>query len=311
MEDIASPAALPLPALEVRDLRLVLALAAAGSTARAASTLHLTQPAISRALVSLEERLETRLFERITRGLEPTAAGRRLLEGAERMLLELVDLEQHVRSPVLEAMPLRVVCECYTAYHWLPSVLANWRATLPNFEVDLVVEHTLTPIAALEAGEIDVALLTTAAVPRGLKERPLFSDEVVFVMSTKHPLASHKTLTPSDIRETTLLSSRVPVEEAHWFMTKLFGRARPKLHFQRLPLTEAILDVARAGMGIAVLSEWIAAPHLGRGDLIVKRLASGPLRRPWRIAYRREAEAAALRLSALLENAAPRIRAAG
>jgi LysR family transcriptional regulator for metE and metH len=311
MEDIGRPPGLAMPALEVRDLRLVLALAAAGSTARATQTLHLTQPAISRALVALEERLETQLFERVTRGLEPTAAGRRLLEGAERLLLELRDLEQHVCSPVPEAMRLRVVCECYTAYHWLPSVLAKLRESLPNFDVDLVVEHTLTPVVALEAGDIDAALLTTATVPRGLLERPLFSDEVVFVMSTKHPLASRKALTPDDVRETTLLSSRVPVEEAHWFMSKVFGRARPKLHFQRLPLTEAILDVARAGMGVAVLSEWIAAPHLGRGDLVVKRMASGPLRRPWRIAYRRESEPAALRLAALLENAAPRIRAVG
>lgn len=307
MADIA-PAA---PNLEVRDLRLVLALAAAGSTARASSALHLTQPAISRALVSLEERLEVQLFERVTRGLVPTAAGRRLLEGAERLLLELGDLEQHVRSPLEEALRLRLVCECYTAYHWLPSVLTKLRETLPSFEVELNVEHTLEPVPALEAGEIDVALLTTAVVPRGLVERPLFSDEVVFVVSAKHPLAGKKAITPKDLRENTLLSSKVPVEESHWFMQRVFGRARPKLRFQRLPLTEAILDVARAGLGIAVLSEWIAGPHLNRGDLVVKRLASGPLRRPWRMAYRREAEPAALRLLSLIEHAPPRIRAVG
>ncbi|HET6333137.1 MAG TPA: LysR family transcriptional regulator [Polyangiales bacterium] len=298
------------PALEVRDLRLVLALATAGSTARAAPALHLTQPAISRALVSLEQRLKTKLFERVTRGLEPTAAGRRLLEGAERMLLELSDLEEHVRSPSAAAR-LRIVCECYTAYHWLPSVLTKLRETLPSFEVELMVEHTLAPVPALEAGEIDAALLTTAAVPRGLLEHALFSDEIVFVMSAQHPLAKRKSLTPQDLRENTLLTSRVPIEESHWFINKVFGRARPKLHFQILPLTEAILDVARAGMGIAILSEWMAGPHLHRGELILKRMAAGPLRRPWRIAYRRESEAAALRLSSLLQNAPPRIRVAG
>jgi LysR family transcriptional regulator for metE and metH len=307
MDDIAPSA----PALEVRDLRLVLALAAAGSTARAAATLHLTQPAISRSLLSLEDRIGVRLFERVSRGLEPTAAGKRLVAGAERMLLELIDLERHVRSPRPEAMRLRVVCECYTAYHWLPSVLTKLRASLPDFDVALMVEHTLTPIEALEAGDIDAALLTTAAVPRGLSERPLFSDEVVFVMSPSHPLARRKTLTPTDLRENTLLSSRVPSEEQHWFMNKVFGRARPKLRFEVLPLTEAILDVARAGMGIAVLSEWIAGPHLGKGDLIAKRIDVGPLRRPWRLAYRREVEPAALRLATVLETAPPRIRVAG
>jgi LysR family transcriptional regulator for metE and metH len=298
---------LPAPALEVRDLRLVLALAAAGSTARAASTLHLTQPAISRALVSLEERIGTALFERVARGLKLTTAGERLLEGAQRLLTELSELERSVRTPAAEVR-LRVVCECYTAYHWLPSVLSTL-SSLPNFDVELAVEHTSAPVEALESGAIDVALLTTAAVPRGLIERPLFSDEIVFVLSPKHPLASKKALSLADLRDTTLLSTNTPPAEAAWFMRTLFGRAKPKLRFKRLPLTEAILDVARAGLGVAILSEWIAGPHLGRGDLIVKRTASGPLQRPWRLAYRREAEAAALRLCAILQNAPPRIRA--
>ena len=78
-----------------------------------------------------------------------------------------------------------------------------------------------------------------------------------------------------------------------------------------LPVTEAILDVARAGMGIAALSEWIASPHLGKGDLVARRLASGPLRRPWRVAWRREVGDAALRLVSALESTVPRGLAVG
>ena len=48
------------------------------------------------------------------------------------------------------------------------------------------------------------------------------------------------------------------------------------------------MDAARAGMGVAVLSEWMASGYVERGDLVVRRLASRPLRRPWRIAYRDE-----------------------
>ncbi|MET0388531.1 MAG: LysR family transcriptional regulator, partial [Polyangiales bacterium] len=69
----------PRPKLEVRDLQLALALAAAGSTARAATRLHLTQPAVSRALLALEDKLATPLFERRKPGLVATAAGERLL----------------------------------------------------------------------------------------------------------------------------------------------------------------------------------------------------------------------------------------
>jgi LysR family transcriptional regulator, regulator for metE and metH len=56
-----------------------------------------------------------------------------------------------------------------------------------------------------------------------------------------------------------------------------------------------------------VLSEWIAGPYLGGDDLVVKRLRGRPLRRPWRMAFRREAEGAAKRLAAALEGAPPRV----
>ncbi|QRN98470.1 LysR family transcriptional regulator [Archangium violaceum] len=309
MNDIAPP---PSPRLDVRDLRVVLALASAGTTAQAASVLHLTQPAVSRALLAAEDKLGTRLFDRTPRGLVPTAAGQRLVTGATRLLVEMGDLEHLVRAPVAPPTRLRLVCECYTVYHWLPSTLMRLRKSLPELEVALAVEHTYAPVAALEAGEIDVALVTTSVVPRGrLEERRIFSDEVVFIMSASHPLAARKTLTPEDLRENTLLIGQGAPAESHWFMASVFGRSRPRLRLERLPLTEAILDVTRAGMGVAVLSEWIASPHLGKGELVAKRLASGPLLRPWRLAWRRESDGAALRLLSALEATAPRGLLAG
>jgi LysR family transcriptional regulator, regulator for metE and metH len=295
--------------LEVRDLQLVLALAGTGSTASASDPLHLSQPAVSRALLALEGKLGTALFERVARGLTPTAAGERLISGARELLLGLQDLEQRTRSPQ-PASRLRVVCECYTAYHWLPSALDALHRTAPDLEVSIEVAHTSAPAAALANGDVDVALLTTARLPRGaLAERALFSDEVVFVLAQRHPLAAKKTLARADLRAYPLLtSSNTPAAEARWFARAAFGRQKPRVTFRRLPLTEAILDVARAGMGIAVLSEWIAGPHLARGDLIARRLSTGPLRRPWRFAYRRDLAEPAQRLFALLQSAAPRLR---
>ena len=273
----------------MRDLQVVLALAVAGSTARAAGHLHLTQPAVSRALLALEDKLGVALFERARRGLTPTAAGDRLLSGARECLLGLQDLELRTCQPQ-RAARLRLVCECYTAYHWLPAV-----------------------IAALHAGAIDVALLTTGRLrSAGFVEQALFSDEVVFVVAATHALASKPALTRADLRKYPLLtSSNTPAPEAAWFTRATFGRKPPAMKYQRLPLTEAIMEVARAGQGIAVLSEWIASRHLTQGDLVARRLDTGPLRRPWRIAYRREVADLAQRLSLVLRSAVPHLRLAG
>jgi LysR family transcriptional regulator for metE and metH len=161
-------------------------------------------------------------------------------------------------------------------------------------------------VPALLAGEIDVALLTTSPVPDALEERSLFSDEIVFLVGRSHPLARRKALTPSDLREHALISGNTPPAEARWFRSRVFGRRRPRLRFAHFSLTEAIVDATRAGMGIAVLSEWIASAYLGDHELVAKRLASGPLLRPWRIAFRRDAAKAAHQLHAVLSGAAPR-----
>src|SRR5215813_626861 len=220
----------PNPRLDAGDLRLVMAVAAAGTTARAASLLNLTQSAVSRALLTAESKLEVQLFERAPRGLRPTAAGGRLLDEASRLLLELADLEHRLRSPALSPSRVRLVCECYTAYHWLPSTLAGLRKSLPDLEVVLALEHTQDPLAALEAGEIDVALVTTArSGARHLEERPLFQDEVVFVLSSSHPLAARATLSPASLRENVLLTSNGSAAETRWFVRQVFGGARPKL----------------------------------------------------------------------------------
>ena len=291
----------------MRDLELVLALADAGSTVGAAGRLHLTQSAVSRGLMVAEHKLGARLFDRSGRGLTPTEAGERLLRGAGGILAQLVELETRARTPEDEPLLVRLVCECYTAYRWLPSTLVRLRRDLPGVQVKLAVEQTGSPAAALREGDADVALLTTARVSPPLRELPLFSDEIVFVMSSGHPLASRRAIQPRDLASYPLIaSSQTPPREVRWFLGQVFGQAVPALDLLRFPLTEAMIDAARAGMGVAVLSEWIAGPYLDHGDLRVLRLSGRPLRRPWRIAFRRAVDPVARRLAAALEHAAPR-----
>lgn len=135
----------------------------------------------------------------------------------------------------------------------------------------------------------------------------MFADEVVFVMAASHPLAAKATLTRADLSGETLLTSRLPTRDMAWFHKPLAAAREKPLSYQVLPLTEAVADFARAGLGLGVLSEWVVEPHLKRGDLVARRLASGPLRRPWRLVWRKEVEASALRLQRVLEKAAPRV----
>ncbi|MFT3693251.1 MAG: LysR family transcriptional regulator [Kofleriaceae bacterium] len=295
------------PSLDIRDLELVLALAEAKTTTRAASRLHLTQSAISRALLQVEDKLGVALFDRTPKGLAPTPAGTQVIEGAGAVLAQLVELEQRAKTPIETTQPVRVVCECYTAYRWLPSALAQLQK---HMRVEVAFEHTHAPVAALVDAEIDIALLTTGKTRSPVREQPLFADEIVFVMAADHELADKPYITADDIAASTLIGSpNTPPDEVKYFMKAVFGSPHLPKNQARLllPLTEAIVDASRAGLGIAALSEWIAAPYLDR-TLVAKRMKK-PLRRPWRIAYRPEAADRARQLASLLAGVAPRLYA--
>lgn len=281
-------ARLPAPELEVRDLRLVLALRTAGTTARAAELLHLAQPSVSRALLSLEDRLGQQLFERTPHGLTATAAGERIAERAGGLLDELGQLERSVREPK-RVTRVRVVCECYTAYHWLPYTLTALRERVRGADLSLSVEHTFDALPALRDGKIDAALLTSPCDDGGgLRVAELFADELVFLVASDHPLAKKQALTPDDLCEHPIFTARATPHEARWFVSTVFGRARPRLDVTNVPLVEAIVDLARAGLGIALVTEWSLGAQLSRGGCVLKRLTIGPLMRPWSFAWRSE-----------------------
>jgi LysR family transcriptional regulator for metE and metH len=94
--------------LDVRDLEVVLAIASAGSTVHASASLHLTQSAVSRGLRLAEEKLGLRLVDRTVRGLSPTPAGQRLIEGAGPVLAGLLALEAAAGTPVAAPVRLRI-----------------------------------------------------------------------------------------------------------------------------------------------------------------------------------------------------------
>lgn len=299
---------LPAPNLEVRDLRLLIALSEAGTTKAAGETLHLAQPSVSRALLALEERFGEALFHRTPKGLLPTPACERLVAGGEALLANLCALERDARQESVVAPRIRLVSECHTAYHWLPSALQTMRLDMPGVELSLRLECTRDPLASLESKQVDAALVTSPTQPSlEIDVRPLFNDEMVFVVANDHSLAAKKRLTVDDLRAHPLYCAPATAAERRWFASTIFGRAQPRLNVSWVPLTEAIVELTRAGMGIGVLTEWVAGPYLKAGGVVAKRISRKVLRRPWQLAWRRSLGASGPRLLRALKASEARV----
>ena len=268
--------------LDVRHLRLVVAIAEWRSLTRASEELHLTQSALSHQLRDIESRLGTPLFLRLNRRMALTPAGERLLETARRVLAELVGVESAIRGGLKAvSVPLRLSTECYTCYHWLPAVLKPFKARFPNVDISIAAGCTRRPLSALLEGQLELAIMSSTVRDARVAVKPLFEDEMVAVMSPEHPLARAPFVRLADFRREKLITY-VAREDSH-FVTRVLEPAGviPRA-IEPVQLTEAIIEMVRAGLGIAVLARWAVAPYLRDTSLRAVKVTADGLRREWK-----------------------------
>ena len=269
-------------AIEVRDLRLLSAIAEQGTITRAGNVLFLTQSALSRQLADLEKRLGVTLFQRHGRRMVLTPAGERLLDAGREILGAVARAEQEARevAGTAEAV-LRFATECYTCYHWLPSTLIEYRKRFPLVEPRIVAGATRRPIQALLKGQLDVAVVSGRVRDRRLAVTPLFADEFVAVVSADHPWVGRDFVTAADFADQDVLLYNLTRTESTLFKEVLDPAGVTPRRVSRIELTEAILELARAGLGVAMLARWAVAPYVQSGELAAISITRGGLHRQW------------------------------
>jgi LysR family transcriptional activator of glutamate synthase operon len=190
--------------MELRQLRYFAAVARREHFTRAAEDLHVAQPALSQQIAQLERELQVRLFDRTSRRVRLTGAGRTLLETVERILadVESVTGEMHeyageVRGHVTLGT-LQMLGELR-----LPKLLRRFHARYPLIEVALREGSTDELTAGLRARSLEIALVHFAegAAPRGLVSESLFVDELALAVPPGHRLATRRSVRFEELRD--------------------------------------------------------------------------------------------------------------
>jgi LysR family transcriptional regulator for metE and metH len=267
--------------LEIRHLRLVAAVADVGSLTRAGDRLHLTQSALSHQLRDIESRLGVALFRRAGKRLVLTPAGDRLLASATDVLERLERAEHEVREIGRDrAGTLRITTECYTCYHWLPPLLLHYRRRFPRVEVRIDVPATHHPVEMLLAGKIDLGLMSTPVRDRRLVSRRVFDDELVLITSRHHRFTQQPRVRLSQMREETLFIYP-PKEESGALQNVLIPAGAMPARVEDVQLTEAITELVKAGLGVAILARWAVQPLIDAGAIAGHSLPARGMHRVW------------------------------
>lgn len=263
--------------LSSRDLRAVIALLEERNFTRAAERMHLSQSAFSALIQGVEDGLGARLFDRTTRTVVPTPEGRLFEESARRVLADfegmIADFRDHAQRRrgrvAIAALPS-------LAAGWLPGVLAEYRRRHPGIEFALVDGLSQQCLAALRAGQVDLALATAGDQDADLATEELCSDAFHLVCRKDHPLARQETIRLRDLAGHPFVhlsrhSSVRQYLEAAFHPTAM----NTVLEVEHLATVTGMVE---AGLGITVVPA-LTLFHFQRPTLAVRKLELKGLRR--------------------------------
>jgi len=189
--------------MDLRQLRSFLAVVEHGSFSAAAESLFTVQSNVSTHVARLETEVGTTLLNRRTRQVTPAGQiveerAREVLRQLDAITNDLADIENRIIGEVTcgttPSIGIRVI----------PSVLARSTAELPEVAVSVVEAHSGTLVQQLLSGDIDIAI-TTGVSSSDLHSIPLFTEDIVAVLSSGHWLAERSMVTLDDLAETKLL----------------------------------------------------------------------------------------------------------
>lgn len=259
--------------MDLRQLEIVRVVADTGSFTAAARQLNVSQSAVSRHILLLEEELREPLFLRLGRKVRLTGAGEALLQLSRRVLADvretttaIVEHQQTLTGTIHLAGGMTV------CLHVFPSLLKEYRRQHPDVEVKLTTGGTPQLLEKLRAGIVDVALLTLPAEGADLKQIPVMREELLVVMHPSNPLAKRRRLAARDLAGQPFVlfergsSSRRVVDEMF---------AREQLHPRIVMETENV-EILKAlvmiGMGMTIIPYQAVAREVRAGHLRWARL---------------------------------------
>jgi DNA-binding transcriptional LysR family regulator len=182
--------------MELRHLRGFMAVAQEQSFTRAAERLHMAQPPLSQRILELERELGVRLFDRHTRQVSLSAAGRAFLEGIEPVFAQLDQAaEASRRAHRGEAGRLRLGFTGRASHHLLPRLVQAFHARHPGVALDIEGPLATGPLkAALLNGSLDAALCFLPLGGDGIATRAFARSELALFLPAAHPLAGRRSV---------------------------------------------------------------------------------------------------------------------
>jgi DNA-binding transcriptional LysR family regulator len=249
--------------MELRQLEYFVAVADEANFTRAAERVHISQSGVSAQLRQLERELGAKLIDRSTRTATLTAAGVAAL-GPARAALDAAALVRQAVDDVNQLMRGRVVVAMVTACSVTPlfDALAAFHLAHPGVEITLGEDSSDRMIEQVRAGLVDLALVGCAEQPPAdLESLSIISEGLVALVPSDHALAKRRKVSLAEVVAHPLVCLPPGTGIRTVFERSCAAQGLHPTVALQASAPGAVIDLARRGLGVAILSESMTVRH--------------------------------------------------
>ncbi|SFD35764.1 transcriptional regulator, LysR family [Bacillus sp. OV194] len=246
----------------------------------AAKELHITQPAVSRYIKVLENKMNSKLLERNNKMVRVTRAGEIVYHHAKEILSLYDRMESLVEGMMsIPAGKLSIGASYTFGEYILPHVIANLRRSFPLINPSISIGNTSEIIQQVTARQLDVGIIEGKIKNDNMFKERFSIDTMVVVVSAFHPIANQEEVLLSELEQETWIV-REPGSGTREVTDEMFEDYRFKPEsVMEFGSTQIIKESVEAGLGVSFLSSWTIRKELALGTIKVLNIKGFPIRR--------------------------------
>jgi DNA-binding transcriptional LysR family regulator len=259
--------------MDLRQLEILQAIAETGSFTACGRKLHVSQSAISRQILLLEEELGEPLFLRVGRQVRMTPAAESLVQLGQRVFRDVNDTVGRITDRTGELRgTLRLSGGMTVCLYVFPPLLKHLRRVHPHLDMRLTVALAGRSVEEIRAGRVDAGLLTLPVDESDLVTVPALREELLLMTTPKHALARRRVVTAQDLAEQPFV-----LFEAGSATRRVIDRFFASQNIEPIVVmdtenVEIIKAMVRTGLGISIVPYQAIAREVRAGQLFCTRI---------------------------------------